>query len=53
VQHHADALWALSLVPVAHQVVTRPFPVGSAAEAYWISMRGVLHEKLRDLCAET
>ncbi len=50
VQNHADALWALSLIPVAHRVAARPHPAGSAPHIYWESMYGVLHERLADLC---
>jgi hypothetical protein len=50
VQLHADALWALSLVPVAHSVVAKPYPPGSAPKAYWDSMLSVLHERLAELC---
>jgi hypothetical protein len=50
VQNHADALWALSLVPVAYRVVTNPHPKGSAPQRYWESMFGVLHDRLRSLC---
>ncbi len=50
VQSHADALWALSLIPVAHRVAAKPYPTGSAPQVYWESMFGVLHERLSDLC---
>jgi hypothetical protein len=50
IQLHADAVWALSLIPVAHKVAVRPYPVGSAPHAYWEAMFGVLHERLCDLC---
>lgn len=49
-QRHADALWALSLIPVAHRVSTRPFPPGSEPARYWDSMFAVLYERLCDLC---
>jgi hypothetical protein len=49
-QDHADAMWALSLVPVAHRVAAKPYPTGSAPQVYWKSMFGVLHERLADLC---
>jgi hypothetical protein len=51
-QRHADALWALSLVPVAHQACVKPYPDGSAARAYWDAMFGVLHECVRRLCED-
>jgi hypothetical protein len=53
IQHHADALWALSLVPVAHKVAIKPFPAGSAPQAYWEAMFGVLYERLGELCEES
>jgi hypothetical protein len=53
VQQHADELWALSLVVVAHKVASRPYPPGSAPRAYWDSMFGVLHEQLVALCKAT
>jgi hypothetical protein len=49
-QAHADALLALSLVPVAHRAVTRPFAAGSFPSLYWDSMLVVLHERLQVLC---
>jgi hypothetical protein len=52
-QKHADACWALSLVPVAHQAVTQPYPDGSAERAYWDAMLGVLGERLAQLCRDT
>jgi hypothetical protein len=52
-QRHADALWAFSLVPVAHHVATeRPYRSGSAPGAYWDAMFGVLRERLTQLCEE-
>jgi hypothetical protein len=53
VQRHADAMWALSLVPVAYQAAAEPYPAGSAPRAYWNAMFGVLYEHLANLCAET
>jgi hypothetical protein len=49
-QRHADALWALSLIPVAHRAALHPFPNGSAERAYWDAMFGVLGEHLARLC---
>ena len=43
-QAHADALWALSLIPVAHKVATHPHPPGSAPALYWNSMHTVVTE---------
>ena len=48
-QSYADALWALWLVPVAHQMALHPHPVGSAEEIYWRSMFQVVGEQLRTL----
>ena len=50
IQNHADALWALSLIPVAHRVAAKPYPARSAPQIYWESMFGVLHDRLVDLC---
>jgi len=50
-QTQADAVWALSLVPVAYKVASKPYSSGSAPAAYWTSMIGVLEERLRELCA--
>lgn len=49
-QRHADALWALSLIPVAHRVASRPFPAGTEPARYWDSMFAVLYDRLSDLC---
>jgi hypothetical protein len=49
-QRHADALWALSLIPVAHRTALHPDPNGSAEGAYWDAMFGVLGEHLARLC---
>jgi hypothetical protein len=49
IQNHADALWALSLIPVAHSVAAKPHPARSAPQIYWESMFGVLYERLVDL----
>jgi hypothetical protein len=49
-QAHADALLALSLIPVAHKAVTRPFAPGSFPSLYWDSMLGVLEKRLGELC---
>jgi hypothetical protein len=49
-QAHADALLALSLIPVAHRAVMRPFAAGSFPSLYWDSMLGVLHQRLQELC---
>jgi aminoglycoside phosphotransferase (APT) family kinase protein len=51
-QRHADALWALSLVPRAQEVARSPFPPGSAPADYWDAMYGVLYERLADLCSD-
>jgi hypothetical protein len=51
-QSHADSLWALSLIPVAHRVGARPYPKGSAPQRYWEAMFEVLHERLTDLSSE-
>lgn len=51
-QAHADGLLALSLIPVAHRAVTRPFAAGSFPSLYWDSMLGVLYERLKALCEE-
>ena len=51
-QRHADALWTLSLLPVAHRAAVQPYPDGSAARAYWDAMFGVLGERLARLCAD-
>jgi hypothetical protein len=48
-QRHADACWALSLVPVAHRAALQPYPDGSAERAYWDAMFGVLGERLKQL----
>lgn len=50
IQRYADAVLALSLVPVAHRVAAAPFPAGSAPRAYWDAMFGVLHARLKELC---
>lgn len=50
VQRHADAVLALTLVPVAHRVAAEPFPAGSPPRIYWNSMFGVLNERLHELC---
>lgn len=49
-QRSADAVWALSLVPVACSVAAKPYPSGSAPAAYWDAMFGVLYDRLRTLC---
>jgi hypothetical protein len=49
-QRHADRLWALYLIPVAHRVARRPFPPGSGPAAYWHEMFGVLDGRLHALC---
>jgi hypothetical protein len=49
-QRHADACWALSLVPVAHRAAVQPYPDGSAERTYWDAMFGVLGERLKELC---
>jgi hypothetical protein len=51
--HHAEAVWALSLVPVAHRVAISPYPSGSAPRVYWDSMFGVLKERLRELSTQS
>lgn len=48
-QEHAEALWALSLIPVAHRVVARPFPPDSAPAIYWRSMHSVVAGRLQKL----
>ena len=48
-QAHADALWALSLMVVAHKVAAHPYPPGSAPARYWQSMHTVVIERLRQL----
>jgi hypothetical protein len=53
IQRQADAVWALSLVPVALKVANRPYPAGSAPHAYWDAMFGVLHGSLRSLSDDT
>ena len=52
-QHHADALWALSLLLRAYDVASQPFPPGSPAAHYWASMFCVVYQRLRDLCGGT
>jgi hypothetical protein len=52
-QRHSDAVLALWLVPVAHRVAARPYPLGSAPRAYWDGMFGVLYQRLRELCTYT
>lgn len=49
-QRHADALWALYLIPLAHQAALRPYPAGSDQRAYWDNMFSVLYETLKALC---
>jgi hypothetical protein len=49
-QRHADAVWALYLIPVAHRVAKKPYPPGSGPRAYWDAMFGVLYERLEELC---
>lgn len=49
VQHHADAMLALWLIPVAYERCRRPFPPGSAPRVYWDSMFAVLGDKLQAL----
>jgi hypothetical protein len=51
-QRHADACWALSLLPVAHRVAVQPYPSGTAERAYWDAMFGVLGERLAQLCGD-
>lgn len=48
-QHHADAVMALALVPVARHVAEHPYPTGSAPRAYWNAMFGVLEARLAGL----
>lgn len=48
-QHYADALLALSLVPVAHRMAHHPYPPDSFPARYWRSMFGVLHARLKEL----
>jgi len=50
VQRHADAVWSLYLIPVAHRVANKPYPPGSGPRAYWDAMFGVLYERLEELC---
>jgi thiamine kinase-like enzyme len=50
-QRHADALWALALLPRAHEVAGSPLAPGSAPADYWDNMFGVLYERLKALCA--
>jgi hypothetical protein len=52
-QHHADAVMALALVPVARRVAQQPYPEGSAPRAYWDAMFNVLEERLHDLASRT
>jgi hypothetical protein len=52
VQWFADALWALRHIIGAHRVARKPFPAGSAAQAYWDAMAGVLYERLAALCRQ-
>lgn len=48
-QQHADALLALSLLPVAHRSVSQPWPAGSFPRLYWDSMLPILHQRLQEL----
>jgi hypothetical protein len=52
IQWFADALWALRQIIIAHRVVLKPFPAGSAPQAYWDAMYGVLYGRLAALCRE-
>ena len=49
VQHHADAVLALWLIPVAYERCRRPFPPGSAPRVYWDRMFAVLGDRLQAL----
>ena len=50
IQRHADALWALWLIPVAYRMALSPYPAGSSPRTYWDSMFGVLEERVQQLC---
>lgn len=51
-QTHADALWALSLIPVAHRMAAQPHPPGSAPALYWRSMHSVVAGRLQNLASQ-
>jgi hypothetical protein len=51
-QHFADTLFALALIPVAYQAAVRPYPEGSAPWAYWNAMFTVLQRRLVELGEE-
>jgi hypothetical protein len=48
-QRYADALLALSLLPVAYRSVSQPWPPGSFPRLYWDSMLPILHQRLQEL----
>jgi hypothetical protein len=45
----ADAVFALTLIPVAYRSVVEPYPPGSPPATYWEAMRPVLFRKLQSL----
>ncbi len=52
IQEHADAVLALSLLPVARKVAANPYPTGSYQKAHWDSQYGILYNRLVELCEE-
>jgi len=51
-QRYADAVLALALLPVAHKVAVRPYPLGSSQAVYWDNMFGILNRRLHELADE-
>lgn len=51
-QRQAEALWALSLIPVAHRMASHPHPPDSAPALYWRSMHPVVAARLQYLISE-
>jgi hypothetical protein len=45
----ADAVFALTMIPVAYRSVVDPYPSGSQPGTYWEAMRPVLFRKLQSL----
>jgi hypothetical protein len=51
-QRYADSLWALWLIPVAQQMVKKPFPEHSFPRIYWDAMLAVLGDRLQELTGD-